>query len=163
MGVAAALTVPEDDMFIGKKVRWFSILAASITFCLPAATPQPIANAAPANGGTPSLGGTINGKSGPAKARVWILGVGNNGPGLARKAEITGVTLLQTSGPACSPVVTTQFPLLVGNIPPQKVVKASITIDFTGCDTKAIFKVTAAESANSGSATGSIVRLNQFQ
>jgi hypothetical protein len=120
-------------------------------------------NFAMADAGAPSLGGTIAGKSGPANARVWVFGVGNNGPGLALNAEITGVTLLQASGPACSPVVATQFPLAVGNIPPQGVVQASVTINFTGCDSRAMFKVTAAESANSGAATGTIVRLNQFQ
>ena len=41
--------------------------------------------------------------------------------------EITDITLVQTNGPACSPVVTTQFPLTVGNIPPQAA-EASVSV-----------------------------------
>ncbi len=155
MGGAAAFPVPEDHMDTRKKFRWLSMAAVAMSLCAQA-------NSALAEG-PPSLGGTINGKSGPANARVWVFGVGNNGPGLAVHAEITGVTLVQTSGPACSPIVTTQFPMTVGNIPAQGVAKASVTIDFKGCDRRAMFKVTAAESANRGAATGTIVRLNQFQ
>lgn len=151
-------------MAIGKKFRRVSILAAFMNLCVPSAMPQQKpSGGAQAERGAPSLGGTISAKSGPAKARVWVFGVGNNGPGLAVHAEITGVTLLQTSGPACSPVVATQFPLAVGNIPALGVAKASVTIDFTGCERRAMFKVSAVESANRGAATGSIVRLNQFQ
>ena len=138
-------------MAMSKKCRWLSMLAAAMS-CVPAASPQQatrplypsgdravassvdgVATAAnfalaDADAAAPSLGGTIGGKSGPANARVWVFRVGNNGPGLALNAQITGVTLVQTSGPACSPAVTTQFPLAVGSVPPQGVVEASVTI-----------------------------------
>lgn len=153
-------------MATSKKCRWLSILAAALSFCAPAATPQQATRPPKPSGDrarAPSLGGTIGGKSGPANARVWVFRVGNNGPGSALNAQITGATLVQTSGPACSPAVTTQFPLAVGDIPPHGLVGASVTINFAGCDARAMFKVTVAESANNGAATGAIVRLNQFQ
>jgi len=95
----------------------------------------------------------------------WVFEVGNNGPGSALGAEITGITLLQTVGAACTPVITSpaSFPLLVGNIAPQATADVDVTINFTGCASTAAFTVTAIEQANDGAATGTIVRLNQFQ
>ena len=129
-----------------------------------AASPADFAltNAVP---GSTSLGGAIEGKSGPSNARVWIFEVGNDGPGSALGAEITGITLVQTNGAACTPVITSpaSFPLLVGNIAPQATADVDVTINFTGCASTAAFTVTAIEQANDGAATGTIVRLNQFQ
>jgi hypothetical protein len=59
--------------------------------------------------------------------------------------------------------VSTPFPIAAGNIAPQVVANVNVTINFTGCAANAAFKVTANESANNGAATGTIVRLNQFQ
>jgi len=119
-----------------------------------------LTNAVP---GPTSLGGAIGGKAGPSNARVWTFQVGNDGPGSALNAQITGMTLVQTNGPACSPIIVTRFPLAVGNIAPHTVAEVDVTFDFTGCASNAAFKVTATESANSGAATGTIVRLDQFQ
>jgi hypothetical protein len=121
-----------------------------------------LTNAVP---GSTSLGGTIGGKSGPQSARVWVFEVGDNGPGSALGAAITGITLVQTGGAACTPVITnpTSFPLAAGNIAPKATANVNVTIDFAGCASNAAFKVTATESANNGAATGTIVRLNQFQ
>jgi hypothetical protein len=115
--------------------------------------------------GPTSLGGAIGGKSGPSNARVWIFQVGNNGPGSALGAQITSITFQQTSGPACTPHMasTVSFPIAFGNIAPGAVASAPVTVDFSSCASNAAFKVTAAESANNGAATGTIVRLNQFQ
>ena len=95
---------------------------------------------------------------------MWVFEVGNNGPGSALGAEITGITLLQTLGAACTPVITSpaSFPLAVGNIAPQTVADVNVTIDFTSCAVNAMFKVTAPESANNGAAKGTIVELNQL-
>ena len=125
----------------------------------------PAANFALTNAvsGPTSLGGAIAGKSGPTNARVWIFEVGNDGPGSALNAQITGMTFVQTAGPVCSPVITTPFPLAVGNIAPQVVAQVNVTINFTGCANTAAFTVTAPESANNGAATGTIVRLDEFQ
>jgi len=120
-----------------------------------------LTNAVP---GSTSLGGLIGTKSGPQSARVWVFEVGNNGPGSALDAEITGITLVQTAGAACRPVITSPatFPLAVGNIAPKTVANVNVTIDFTGCAVNAMFKVTAPESANNGAATGTIIELNQL-
>jgi uncharacterized membrane protein len=128
-----------------------------------AATPASFAltNAIP---GPTSLGGLIGAKSGAQNARVWVFEVGNNGPGSALGAQIDNLTLVQTLGAACRPVITNpaSFPLLVGNIAPKVVADVNVTIDFTGCAVNAMFKVTATESANNGAATGTIVELNQL-
>jgi hypothetical protein len=120
-----------------------------------------LTNAVP---GPTSLGGLIGTKSGPQNARVWVFEVGNNGPGSALGAQINGITLVQTLGAACTPVITSpaSFPLPIGNIAPKAVANVNVTIDFTGCAVNAMFKVTAPESANNGSATGTIVELNQL-
>ncbi len=113
--------------------------------------------------GATSLGGAVAGKSGPPNARVWVIEVGNEGPGSALNTQITSMTIVQTSGPACSPVITTPFPLAVGNIAPHAVAQVNVTFNFTGCAATASFTVTAFESANNGAATGTIVRLDEFQ
>jgi len=119
-----------------------------------------LTNAVP---GDTSLGGEISGKSGPTNARVWTFEVGNDGPGSALNTQITGLTLFQTGGAACSPIIKTVFPVNLGNIAPQVVAPANVTIDFTGCASTANFKLTVPLSANNGAATGTIVRLNEFQ
>jgi hypothetical protein len=119
-----------------------------------------LTNAVP---GPTSMGGLIGTKSGPQNARVWEFEVGNNGPGSALGAEIANITLVQTLGAACTPVITSPaFPLLVGNIAPQTVADVDVTIDFSSCPVNAMFKVTAPEFANNGAATGTIVELNQL-
>ena len=119
-----------------------------------------LTNAVP---GPTSLGGLIGTKTGLQNARIWVFEVGNNGPGSAR-AEITGITLVQTAGAACTPVITSpaSFPLVVGNIAPKTVADVNVTIDFASCAVNAMFKVTAPESANNGAATGTIIELNQL-
>jgi hypothetical protein len=126
--------------------------ASSANFALTNAVPGPT-----------SLGGLIGTKSGSQNARVWVLEVGNNGPGSALGAEITGITLVQRLGAACTPVIETPLPLAVGNIAPIVVANVNVTINFTGCPANAAFKVTANETANNGAATGTIVVLNESQ
>jgi len=110
-----------------------------------------------------SLGGSFTGKTGASNARVWTATIGNNGPGAALGTQITSFTLAQTSGAACTPVVTTPMPLTVGDIAPASNATAQVTINFTGCPTNANFTVTAALSANNGAAHGVIRRTNQSQ
>ena len=111
----------------------------------------------------PALGGAIAGKSGPSSARIWVLQVGNNGPGDAVNAQITGITFERTNGPACAPIVRNTLPLNAGTIAAQASSRVTVLIDFSPCEAGALFKVTISESANGGAATGSIVRLNQLQ
>jgi hypothetical protein len=139
--------------------------AGNYTVAVSAAGAASAANFALTNtaGGATSLGGAVAGKSGPPSARVWVMEVGNDGPGSALNAQITSMTFVQTSGLSCSPVITTPFPLAVGNIAPHTVAQVNVTINFTGCAATASFTVTALESANNGAATGIIVRLDEFQ
>jgi len=112
--------------------------------------------------GPTSLGGSVGLKSGSSSARVWPTTVGNNGPGVALNTEATSFALVQTKGTACTPVVATTFPLAFGTIAPQGTATQNVTIDFSGCSGTVMFKLTVALSANSGAATGSIIKLNQL-
>jgi hypothetical protein len=112
-------------------------------------------------GGT-SLGGSIGLKSGPTNARVWPFTVGNNGPGAAVNAQLTSLTLTQTRGAACTPAISTSFPLIVGNIAPGGTATGNVVIDFSSCASGVAFTATVPLSANGGAATGSIVKLNQL-
>jgi uncharacterized repeat protein (TIGR02543 family) len=113
--------------------------------------------------GPTSLGGSFTAKTGPSNARVWTATIGNNGPGWALGTQITSFTLTQTSGTACTPVITTTMPATVGDIAPASNGTANVTIDFTGCPTNANFTVVVPLSANNGAAHGVIRRTNQLQ
>jgi hypothetical protein len=132
-------------------------------------TPQNITVNAPVTvtanfaAGPTSLGGSLGIKSGPQNARVWPFTIGNNGPGVALGAQITSLTLQETSGAPCTPVISTPMPASAGDIGPHATSTVNVTIDFTGCPSNAFFKATAILSANGGAATGSIVKLNQLQ
>jgi hypothetical protein len=79
-------------------------------------------------------------------------------------AQVTGFTVVQTSaGAQCTPVVVTPMPAVAGDIAPGGTKAASVTVDFTGCGSTALFTVTATVNANSGAATGTIQKLKQFQ
>jgi hypothetical protein len=113
--------------------------------------------------GTASLFGNITGKSGPSNAIVWNIQVGNTGPAVALAAEVSGISLVQAGGAFCAPVSTSRLPAAAGNLAPGASATVPLTIDFSSCAANARFTVTIALSANAGNATGSIVRLNQFQ
>jgi uncharacterized repeat protein (TIGR01451 family) len=114
--------------------------------------------------GPTALGGSYGVKSGTVGGqRVWTVNIGNNGPGVALGAEVTGMTIVQTSGQACNPTVLSTMPVVAGDIAPHATLGALVTIDFTGCFPNAFFKVTTAVSANNGAVTGTILRLNQLQ
>jgi hypothetical protein len=115
-----------------------------------------------ASAGGTSLGGSIGLKSGPTNARVWPFTVGNNGPGAAVNAQLTSLTLTQTRGTACTPAISTSFPLIVGSIAPGGNATGNVTIDFSSCASGVAFTATMPLSANGGAATGSIVKLNQL-
>jgi hypothetical protein len=111
-----------------------------------------------------SLGGTLTGKTGPQNGRVWSFTITNPGPGAALSAQATSFTLTQTSGAACTPVVNSpKFPVALGDIAPAGSAPLNVTIDFTGCAGTAKFKLSVPLTANSGAATGNIVRLNEFR
>src|SRR5262249_51345111 len=113
--------------------------------------------------GAASLSGQLSSKNRAPKAPVWALEVDHGGPGTANNAQIDSFVLQQTGGAACTPVVSTPFPLGIGNIGPGSLALGNVTIDFTGCVAIARFTVTINFSANGGAATGTILRNNEFR
>jgi hypothetical protein len=113
--------------------------------------------------GSTTMSAQITGKTGPVNARVWTLTLTNNGPGAANGARIDGLTLTQTFGTACTPVVSSSFPVAVGNLAPAGSGTGTVTINFTGCASNTRFRVNAPFSANGGAASGMMTLFNVFQ
>jgi endo-1,4-beta-xylanase len=109
---------------------------------------------------------TIASKTGSQNARVWTITAANPGssPGPAYAVQITGFTLQQTGGAACTPVITPpgSFPVSLGNISPGNAANASFTIDFTGCPALARFTLNMPWSSAVYD-TGTLVSGNQFR
>ena len=122
------------------------------------------AAALPAAGAT-TLVGHVAAKAGPQNARVWIIQLLNTGTNTASSARFTGLTLTQTSGAACTPVVTppSSYPVVLGDIAPSASAGANFTIDFTGCPNNASFILQVPFSADSGATTGTVVRYHQYR
>jgi len=135
----------------------------STTSPLPITLSGPLSETANFTGGPTSLGMTVTGKTGPTSARVWTIAIGNNGPGVAVGAEIANMTFAIQSGPACTPVVS-GLPAMVsgGPIAAQSTGSASVNINFTGCASNTLFKVTTVLSANNGNATSTVVKGSQL-
>jgi hypothetical protein len=102
-------------------------------------------------------------KAGPGSARVWSAQVNNSGPSAGVATQISGIVLAQAGGAACAPIISSALPVATGNMAPGASVIVPLTIDFSGCAANARFTVSIALSANNGTTSGSIVRLNQFQ
>jgi endo-1,4-beta-xylanase len=118
-----------------------------------------------------NLTGSIATKAGTADARIWTLSFANAGPGTAYGVRLAGLTLRQTGGAACTPVVKTAFPVALGDIAAGATASTGVTIDFTGCPALAAFAIDAPFNAANGwhgdPAKGSpaltISRTNQFR
>jgi hypothetical protein len=89
----------------------------------------------------------------------------NPGPGTSTQTQINGFTLTQTSGAACTPIVTppSAFPIAVADIVAGSSASVPFTIDFTGCANLAQFSVSVPFSAMSGANTGAITLAKQFR
>lgn len=113
----------------------------------------------------PPLSALITGKTGAQNARVWTVTLANSGPGTATNAQINGLALTQTFGPACAPAITSpaSFPLPVGTIPAGGSASGNVTIDFAGCTATSRFSATIPFSSNGGLSTGSKTLNNQFR
>jgi len=107
----------------------------------------------------------VNTKTGPQNARVWTIKASDPSSGTSYGTQISGFTLTQTSGAACTPVVTppSSYPVVLGDIAGGGTASASFTIDFTGCPNNARFKLTMPWSAAAGADTGTYVSANQFR
>jgi endo-1,4-beta-xylanase len=102
--------------------------------------------------------GTVGG------SRTWTIVATNPSGSPAYAAQITGFTLTQTGGAACSPVVTppSSYPVLLGDIAANSTATATFTINFTGCSATARFTLNMPWSSAVYN-TGTLVSGNQFQ
>jgi len=107
---------------------------------------------------------SIAGKSGAQNARVWTVTATNGKVGTAYTTQIDGLTLTQTSGAACKPVITppSSYPVALGDIPAGGTSSAAFTIDFTGCPALARFTVSVPWSSATYD-TGTFVSGNQYR
>ena len=108
------------------------------------------------------LTGGILSQTGPANAREWQILVRNTGLGAAKAAQISSLTLTQTGGAACSPVVASDaLPVKLGYLAPSYSATGKVTIDFAGCSNTATFTVHLGLSANLGATTASVTSNNE--
>ncbi len=107
---------------------------------------------------------TLSGKSGAQNARVWNVTAMNDGPGIAYGVQISGFTLTQVSGAACTPVITppSSYPVSMGDLASGSSAHATFTIDFTGCSALARFTLKAPWSS-AVYHTGTFALGNQFR
>lgn len=114
--------------------------------------------------GTNALSGTIAAKTGPSNARIWSISVSNAGATLAYEVTLGALTLTQTAGAACTPVVTAPkaFPIMLGMLAPGGTATGAITIDFTGCPLLARFTADV-PITTTGQTLNPLTRTNQFQ
>jgi endo-1,4-beta-xylanase len=105
-----------------------------------------------------SKSGTVGG------TRTWTVTATNPSSGPAYATQISGFTLTQTGGAACTPVITPpgSFPISLGDIAAGGSANASFTIDFTGCSSIARFTLNMPWSSAVYN-TGTLVSGNQFQ
>ena len=106
----------------------------------------------------------VSSKTGAQNARVWTLTATNGSVGTAYATQLNGFTLTQTSGAACTPVITppSSYPVVLGDIPASGTASASFTIDFTGCAALARFTMSVPWSSATYD-TGTYVSGNQFR
>lgn len=102
-----------------------------------------------ANAGSPNLYPFII-RSGPTNGRIWSVNLPNFGTGTALNAAVTGLSLTQVAGAACTPAITSTFPASAGNIAPNATGIGTVTIDFSACVALARFNVVVSYSADGG-------------
>jgi len=101
-------------------------------------------------------------KSGSPSARDWTINVLDAGVVTAHSVEIDSLTLTQTAGAACTPVVTTPLPLVSSvELSPGASGNLDVVVSFSGCAPAARFTVVANFvvanfSANGGGVTGTM-------
>ncbi len=108
-----------------------------------------------------TLTGSITSKSGPANGRVWTVSVAVTNSVVATGVQITGFTLTQTSGPACTPAIQTPLPVVIGDLP-TFTGSGNVTVNFSGCAAIARFTVGLSFSG-SNAISSSKTLFNQFR
>ncbi|MGA3201893.1 MAG: endo-1,4-beta-xylanase [Bryobacteraceae bacterium] len=96
--------------------------------------------------------------------RTWTITAANPSSSPAYATQITGFTLTQTGGAACTPVVTppSSYPVSLGDIAAGNSANASFTIDFAGCSGISRFTLNMPWSSAVYN-VGTLVSGNQFQ
>jgi hypothetical protein len=113
--------------------------------------------------GIPVLTAVISAKSGTSP-RLWQIKVSNSGQIVAHGVQVSGLTLTQTFGETCTPLVTpSQFPVSLGDIDVGGSATGTVQIDFTSCAATARFTATIGYSADGGAIVGSSSYANQFR
>jgi hypothetical protein len=90
-----------------------------------------------------------------AHTETWDVFVQNLGFGALNSLQITSITLTQTNGPACSPVITipSTVPFVIGNFPPFGSAHSPLVVNFGSCAITTRFTLTVGLSANAGAVT----------
>jgi len=112
--------------------------------------------------GIPIVHSVLTSQSGPSSARVWTFTFTNSGAAEANAVTITGFQLTQTAGTACSPVVLTAIPDVVGNIAPIGTLTGQVLINFSSCMSNARFSLSMPHSVVGGATyTGTLTNVSQ--
>ena len=105
--------------------------------------------------GLTTLNGAITAKNGSLPFKTWTIRLDNTGTlNSAENTQLDNLTLTQTFGTACTPVVTSGFPLVAGYLIPGTSASVQVNINFTGCAANARFTAKLFYSANGGAASG---------
>ena len=98
----------------------------------------------------PIVNDNLSGKSGPSNARIWSFKFTNSGLAEGNGVTIKVFKLTQTAGAACTPVVSTAIPEVVGNVAPNSSITGNVVINFSSCATNALFTGTMTDSVTGG-------------
>jgi endo-1,4-beta-xylanase len=86
---------------------------------------------------------------GSGETRTITLTATNGSAGPAYTTQINGLTLTQSYGPPCTPVITpTAFPIGLGDIPVSGTASATFSVNFSGCNSNDVWKVSAPWSSS---------------
>jgi hypothetical protein len=110
----------------------------------------------------PNVSASITGRTGTLGARQWNVTLTNSGLGAANNLQISGLTLVQTAGAVCTPVVNGPLPADVGTLAPNASGTAVVGLSFTGCAPTARYRVTISFHDKSGPYAGSTTLNNLF-
>jgi len=107
---------------------------------------------------------SIPSKTGAQNARAWTVTASNPSSGIAYTTKISGFTLTQVAGAACTPIVTppSNYPVVLGDIAPGGTASATFMIDFTGCPSLARFTLNVPWSSAVYN-VGTFAQGNQFR
>jgi hypothetical protein len=97
----------------------------------------------------------ISAKSGVFPNKQWMIRITDIGPASASDTRLDSLSLTQTSGISCTPLIASSFPVYVGFLTSAASGDAPVSIDFSGCAVNARFTATLHYSANTGSTSGS--------